>query len=173
MARLTLAASLLASLAIAGCAGHPCTGAAESECREPIEVSVVRVIDGDTFDVDPPVELGSEGEIDRFRMLCIDTPETGECGYDEATERLDELIGGQTVTLHFDSDCTGTYDRGLAYVVLGGKLVNLQLAKEGYALPIEAYFADHACCDEVVAATETDEAGGTASWGSCAEDPWL
>ena len=59
MARLTLAASLLASLAIAGCAGHPCTGAAESECREPIEVSVVRVIDGDTFDVDPPVELGS------------------------------------------------------------------------------------------------------------------
>jgi len=163
----------LALLSLAGCTGHPCVGTAEDPCRDPVEVTVLQVVDGDTLDVEPAVDLGAAGEVDRFRMLCIDTPETGDCGYDEATARLDELIGGKTVTLHFDGDCTGTYDRGLAYVFHGGRLVNLRMAQEGLALPIEEYFADGACCDEVVAAAEAAEAAGTGSWGSCGEDPWL
>ncbi len=163
----------VASAVLGGCSGHPCTGQAESECREPVDVQVVTVIDGDTIDVEPAVDLGSAGEVDRFRLLCIDTPETGECGYDEAQQRLEELIGGQTVTLRFDDECVGVYGRGLAYVSHGGKLVNLQLAKEGFALPIEEYFADHACCEAVLSAAESAEASGAGSWGDCAEDPWL
>lgn len=163
----------VATALLGGCSGHPCTGQAEETCRDPVQVQVVTVLDGDTIDVEPAVDLGEAGEIDRFRLLCIDTPETGECGYDEAQVRLEELVGGETVTLRFDDECTGVYGRGLAYVSIGGRLVNLTMAKEGYALPIEDYFANHACCEAVFSAAESAEAAGRGSWSDCAEDPWL
>ncbi len=159
--------------ASAGCAKHPCISEAESVCHPSVKVEVVAVIDGDTIDVDPPVDVGPDGEVDRFRLLCIDTPETGECGYDEARDHLDDLIGGETVTLYFDSECVGVYGRGLAHVMHGGQLINLKLAQDGYALPIESYFADHACCDKVISATEAAADDGEGSWGSCGEEPWL
>ena len=173
MARSGVILLIGAAASLAGCSGHPCTGRAEETCRDPVQVEVVTVLDGDTIDVEPAVDLGDAGEVDRFRLLCIDTAATGECGYDEAQVRLEELVGGKTVTLRFDDECTGVYGRGLAYVSVGGRLVNLRLAKEGFALPIEDYFGDHACCEAVISAAEAAEAAGSGSWGECAEDPWL
>jgi hypothetical protein len=53
-------------------------------------VVVTNVVDGDTVDV-------STGE--RVRVLGIDSPEIGQCGSAEATARMTDLVGGQTVTL--------------------------------------------------------------------------
>lgn len=76
------------------------------------------VIDGDTFDVGGCRESDAE----RIRMLGIDAPETAkpgvpaECGADRATEALEELIDQQVVLLSFDRECTGVFDRTLAYI---------------------------------------------------------
>ncbi|MDD1775737.1 MAG: thermonuclease family protein [Candidatus Methanomethylicus sp.] len=73
--------------------------------------SVVKVIDGDTFDI-------STG--DRIRMADIDTPESGMPGYSEAKDYLNVLIGGKTVHLDIDDkyrhDTTGTRLVAVVYV---------------------------------------------------------
>ena len=71
-------------------------------------VVVTNVVDGDTVDV-------STGE--RVRVLGIDTPEIGQCGYAEAKARMTELVGGQTVTLVGGAaNDVDTYGRILRYV---------------------------------------------------------
>ncbi len=153
-----------------GCPGvRECLLDVEEPCRESLEVTVLEVVDGDTIDVDPAVEL-PDGTTGRFRLLCIDTPETyggSECYGAEASERLRELVEGEIVTLHFDRDCWDIYDRGLAYPELDGELLNVELARQGYALPIEEYFADYACCAEVQAAADEAAQAGAGGWGAC------
>jgi Excalibur calcium-binding domain/Staphylococcal nuclease homologue len=69
---------------------------------------VTDVIDGDTVDV-------STGE--RIRIIGIDTPERGQCGFAEATSHLESLVSGKTVALvpgaRADKD---RYGRLLRYV---------------------------------------------------------
>ena len=79
---------------------------------------VIRVIDGDTF------ELGS-GEI--IRLLCIDTPEVGEEGYEEATIFLENLILFEEPTLEADIQDKDKYNRSLRYAYLNETFIN----KEG------------------------------------------
>jgi endonuclease YncB( thermonuclease family) len=59
------------------------------------EFAVVRIIDGDTFVV------RYDGELTSVRIWGIDTPERGEPGYQEATDKLRTEIGGQRVRLAF------------------------------------------------------------------------
>ena len=59
------------------------------------EFAVLRVIDGDTFVVH------YDGEPTSVRIYGIDTPERGEPGYQEATDKLRAEIGGQRVILSF------------------------------------------------------------------------
>ena len=54
---------------------------------------VTRVVDGDTLDVTD----GASAET--VRLLGIDTPERGDCGFDAASEQLSDLVGVQAVTL--------------------------------------------------------------------------
>ena len=94
------------------------------------DVLVVRVIDGDT------VELENG---DRVRYLGIDTPETVhpdkpvECYGPEATERNKELVEGKMVSLLQDGPDRDGYDRLLRYVFIDGTFVNGDLVWGGYA----------------------------------------
>src|SRR5918992_2910855 len=79
------------------------------------EVSVTRVVDGDTIEVSPEVE-GTED----VRLIGVDTPETVDpnepvepCG-PEASAFTTQQLEGQSVTLEFDEDRMDDLDRALA-----------------------------------------------------------
>lgn len=94
--------------------------------------TVVQVIDGDTIDV----SLG--GDTARVRLLNIDTPERGECLYDEAAGRLRELLPlGTKVRLEYDVERTDRYDRHLAGVFVDSTFINEQMVAAGLARVVE------------------------------------
>jgi endonuclease YncB( thermonuclease family) len=87
---------------------------------------VTKVVDGDTIDVDGV----------RVRIIGIDTPERGECGYDLATEAMAALVDGRTVTLTsvYGKDDTDRYGRLLRYVDRGTTDAGLSMINEGLAI---------------------------------------
>jgi len=97
---------------------------------------VVRVIDGDTIDVD------INGETMRVRYIGMNTPERDEPCYRDATEANRRMVEGQTVTLVRDTSNTDRYDRLLRYVYVGNTFVNRELVAEGYAEAV-LYEPDH------------------------------
>ncbi len=158
-----------------GWGDHSCFRDAVAPCRESLEVTVVEVVDGDTLEVAPPIGLPDGSSVDRARLLCIDTPEISgdaECYGPEARDWLATEIEGEEVTLHFAEDCLGIYGRALVYVQQGHHLVNLDLAQEGYALPIDEWFADYACCDQIRAAVELAQDEDLGGWTECSGSPW-
>lgn len=86
--------------------------------------TVSEVIDGDTIDL-------QSGE--RVRLLGINTPERGQPYYEEATNRLGELVEGKKVTLEKDVDDKDQYGRLLRYVFLNDRNINVKLVREGLA----------------------------------------
>jgi len=100
---------------------------------------VVKVVDGDTIDVNVP-----DGDYShtRIRLWGVDTPETqkspgGEMYFgNEASEFTRLLTLGKTVTVYLDEGnrTRGKYGRLLAYVQLpDGRYLNELLLTEGYA----------------------------------------
>jgi micrococcal nuclease len=91
---------------------------------------VTRVIDGDTIEV-----AGPDGTLERVRLIGIDTPERGECGFDAATERMRQMVQGRNVTLtpgaRSDRDRFG---RLLRYVEVDGIDTGYTLIAEGLAI---------------------------------------
>ena len=85
---------------------------------------VVQVIDGDTIEL----QDGS-----RVRYLGIDTPETDEYYYAEATAKNRELVDGKIVELQRGERDRDEYDRLLRYVYIDGVFVNAELVAQGYA----------------------------------------
>jgi micrococcal nuclease len=89
---------------------------------------VTQVIDGDTVELE-----GGE----RVRYIGIDTPEEGEVGFEEATQRNAELVVGQTVTLDIcEEQPEDEFGRTLAYVIVDSIVVNEVLLAEGLADPL-------------------------------------
>ena len=97
---------------------------------------VVRVVDGDTADV----ELA--GQTVRLRLIGMDTPETVDprtaiqCFGREASARAKEMLEGQTVRLETDpsQDERDNFGRLLRYVWLSdGGLFNLAMITDGFA----------------------------------------
>lgn len=86
---------------------------------------VSRIIDGDT------IELGN-GET--VRLVGIDTPEVGECGFEEASANLSSLILGEMVRLGESDEDRDNYGRLLRYVDLGDMDAGLRLIKNGRAI---------------------------------------
>lgn len=76
------------------------TTAPSTTTTAPVGETVSRVIDGDTIEM-------ANGT--RVRLIGIDTPERGDCGYDQASGALSDLIAGQPVTL--TSGAADEYDR--------------------------------------------------------------
>lgn len=101
--------------------------------REPY---VTKVIDGDTIEL----FIGES-----VRYIGIDTPEIHEnIGSqwlykprpyaEEAKEFNRTLVEGKRVRLEFDVQKKDKYNRLLAYVYIDGKMVNLEMVREGYAM---------------------------------------
>jgi micrococcal nuclease len=98
-------------------------------------VTVSRVVDGDTVEIDQSVD----GLTD-VRLIGVDTPETSHPTYGEqpygqqAKEFTVSRLEGERVALDFDVEKTDRYGRLLAYVWLpDGSMFNETLVREGYA----------------------------------------
>jgi endonuclease YncB( thermonuclease family) len=100
--------------------------------------TVVKVVDGDTIDIDIP---DGQQEHTRIRLFGIDAPETtseksGIIHFGpESSEYATKLAFGKRVTVYLEEDCTrGKYGRLLAYVQLpDGSFLNEVLLSEGFA----------------------------------------
>ncbi|OGJ21572.1 hypothetical protein A3K73_09465 [Candidatus Pacearchaeota archaeon RBG_13_36_9] len=109
------------------------------ECLNEDEARVARVIDGDTFELEG-------GEI--VRLICIDAPEQGEEGAEEAKAYVEELILNRIVRLEKDVSETDAYGRLLRYVYTGDLFVNKEMVSRGYA-EVWRYGNDTKKCDEI------------------------
>jgi endonuclease YncB( thermonuclease family) len=92
---------------------------------QPRTFLVTRVVDGDTL------ELGN-GET--VRLVGIDTPEVGQCGYDRASAALARLVSGHQVELVRSDEDRDHYGRLLRYVDVGNLDAGLRLVKSGLAI---------------------------------------
>lgn len=116
--------------------------------------NVTRIIDGDTLEL-------SKGN--KIRLLGINTPERGRYLYDEAKERLEELVLGKNVTLKSDFEHTDRYGRNLSYVFIDDIHINTLILKEGLAVsyivePNDRY------SEEIVSAEEYAMDSGSGLW---------
>ncbi len=143
-------------------------GCEERGEREPARVQAVvtRVVDGDT------VEVEIDGREEDVRYIGVDTPETVkedeavQCFGPKASDFNHRFVEGRRVTLVFDAERRDQYGRLLAYVYVGGKMVNEELLRRGLARTLEIAPNDtHA---ERFAELE-DEAGrlGRGLWKAC------
>ncbi len=128
---------------------------------------VVRVVDGDTIEVD----VG--GVSYRVRYIGVDTPETVHptqpvgCFGPESSAFNKALVEGQTVHLETDVSDTDRYGRLLRYVwIADGRMVNEVLAEEGYA-QVATYPPDVKHVDRFLAAQERARDEGRGLWGAC------
>ncbi len=95
---------------------------------------VSQVFDGDTF------KLADGSSV---RIADIDTPEQGECFYQESKDALKKLIEGKDVELRKDITAVDEFERLLRYVILpnastlkGNTLVSEYMVAGGYAVPV-------------------------------------
>ena len=86
---------------------------------------VTTVVDGDTVDL---------GNGQTVRLVGIDTPERGECGYERASDNLARLVLGKQVRLAVSDEDTDRYGRLLRYVDVGAVDAGLAQIKGGYAI---------------------------------------
>ena len=140
-------ASLMIAAVLA--AVQPTTSAhAEEIPKEPAylyRAVVVRVVDGDTIDVD--IDLGFYVWIkkQRIRLFGIDAPEvTGETRQEglAATEHLKSLIEGESIILRTVKGADGgdrddSFGRWLGTVYHGDIDVNAEMIRSGYAKPYQ------------------------------------
>lgn len=87
---------------------------------------VTNVVDGDTVDV--------EG-VGRIRVIGIDTPERGACGFESATQAMSVLVLGRAVALvPAASEDVDRYGRLLRYLDVGSEDAGLSLIEDGWAI---------------------------------------
>jgi len=132
--------SLFCFLALTSCSGSSSDGSESSAVVSDLFTNsaassnsswlVVKVVDGDTLWVQ-----GDGAEKEKIRLIGYDTPEGGECGFDDATAYLTNLVDGKSVTLESgvasDKD---KYDRLLRYVSVNGKDVGTSMIEAGLAI---------------------------------------
>ncbi len=94
---------------------------------------VTKVIDGDTIALN---------NTERVRLSGIDTTERGECYFNEARERLNNLTYQKEVFLEKDFTNRDKYKRLLRYVYINNTNANFVLVQEGYAQVYDKYSYD-------------------------------
>lgn len=98
---------------------------------------VVRVIDGDSIVVRQTIVRPSDGQRTTseatIRLLGIDCPEFDEPLGGEATALTRRLLEDGDVTLRFDRRRLDRYERFLAYVFVGDRMLNVELVRAGLA----------------------------------------
>jgi micrococcal nuclease len=138
-----------------------------------VQARVVRVIDGDTIEVDRALDGRAA-----VRYIGIDTPETvapGQpvgCFGREASDRNKELVEGKTVFLEKDVSETDQFGRLLRYVYLAdGQMVNELPVSGGYA-QASTYPPDVKYQDRFTAVQQQAREAGKGLWGpACAPTP--
>lgn len=95
---------------------------------------VLKIIDGDTIDIK------YQGQKERIRMLCVDTPESVHPDQSRNTQMgkkasayTKSRLTGQSVNLEFETKKRGKYGRLLAYVILDGENFNIELVQKGWS----------------------------------------
>jgi micrococcal nuclease len=124
------------------------------------------VVDGDTIDV------LIDGDEFRVRYIGIDTPESGQCFWSEASLRNRELVEGKTVGLEKDLSETDHFNRLLRYVWVStgsgqARMVDAVLVEEGFATAV-TYPPDVRYADLFVRLQEEARAAGRGLWSGCA-----
>lgn len=151
----------------------PPRGGAKHQRRPPGQAElheVVRVIDGDTIQVD------IDGSLERVRYIGIDTPETVhprkgvECFGKEASAKNAALVDGKKVRLVRDVSDRDRYGRLLRYVWVDDVFVNLELVREGYA-QVSTYPPDVEHTDAFIAAQREARTGHRGLWSACPVQP--
>ena len=108
---------------------------------EPIEATVVRVVDGDT------IRVRVRGKVHTVRLIGVDTPETVHPAKAvqhfgaEASAYTRAALEAKTVTLEADptGDTRDRYGRLLRYVHLDGQNFNARLIREGYGHAVRRF----------------------------------
>ena len=127
---------------------------------------VLRAVDGDT------IEVLVDGEREDVRYIGVDTPETVkpgtpvQCFGPQAHQFNARLVTHRRVRLVFGVERRDVYGRLLAYVYLGDRFVNAELARRGLArtltIPPNDRFARRFKRLENAAAR-----AGRGLWGGC------
>lgn len=104
-----------------------------TERRVPDEVTIVRVIDGDTVEISPSID-----GIEDVRLIGMDTPEiSGDCGREplaDAARDYTARYAGESMSLRFGQERKDQYGRILAYLrTPEGVMLNKELLREGLA----------------------------------------
>ena len=93
------------------------------------ESFLIRVIDGDT------IVVNVDGVEEKVRLVGIDTPERGECGFAEATQALRLLLSFPNLGLiEAGGDDRDRYGRLLRYLDIDGQDPGLELIRAGLAV---------------------------------------
>jgi micrococcal nuclease len=116
----------------------------EREMNNEYEVKVLKVIDGDTVDVDINLGFGIVLTDERVRIMGIDTPESRTSDKVEkvfglaAKARLKELLDEEAILITTEDkhgeDMKGKFGRVLGDFRVGGKTVTQILIEEGHAV---------------------------------------
>lgn len=88
----------------------------------PTKEKVKRVVDGDTIEL-------ANGQIVRY--VGVNAPDNGQPLEEEATEANQKLVQGKTVTLEYDAYTSDRFGRVLAYPMVNGKNIVVELARQG------------------------------------------
>lgn len=121
--------------------------------------TAVEVVDGDTLVVDV------DGVEESVRLIGINAPERDECGYAEASGRLEQLIGGGQVSLVEDISDRDDFGRLLRYVLVDADDVGERLVAEGLAVA-RAYPPDTDRADTYDAAEDAAKSAGLGLWAA-------
>lgn len=119
------ASTLLANPSASAPAAQSDSDQGDAGNQEGLRITITRVVDGDTV-------YTSDGKI---RLIGYDTPEHGQCGFDEAKELVTALVLDQTVTLvnPRSVDDEDRYGRWLRYVKFDGGDLGVAVLKAGLA----------------------------------------
>jgi len=125
---------------------------------------VTHVVDGDTIDVENDI---------RIRLLGIDAPARGECGYSESRAYLEELLKEKQIYIEKDITGADRYDRLLRYIYVPSDdireddvLVQDALLRAGWARTL-AIAPDTRYRDLFASAQEEAKRAELGIWGLC------
>ncbi|HUV17684.1 MAG TPA: lamin tail domain-containing protein [Ilumatobacteraceae bacterium] len=118
------------------------------------------IVDGDTLYVSGPA-----GELE-VRIIGVNTPESGECFYEEATDALAGLVDGNDLVLVVDRSDADQFGRALRYVeTTDGVDVGAELVADGFAIA-RRYPPDDARADRYADLQRDAQAAGRGLWAS-------
>lgn len=88
--------------------------------------NITRIIDGDT------IEVNLSGNIEKIRLLGINTPEKNREGYKEAKDFLSDFTGRE-IELVFTLEDLDKYGRKLRYIFYEERFINKEILENGLA----------------------------------------